>query len=354
MEVVLGIWGAWTAGGIATEWFHQRRLGAIPHRFLVNGFRGKTTLLRLLHGALIEAGVPTLGRATGDAPVVMAPDGSERIQNRIGPANIRELRRVVRNAADLKCQALAVENMAVQPELVRLVAEKIVRPTVCLYGWDAADHLEHYPVDPRARARLVAETMPAQTPIVLVDDERNAPLRAELDRLSRDVRLVTGSDRGAAMAAAVETALHVAGLKVADVSRLRVRAEELCRLRVYTVGERRYVDLLSANDPDSTAALIEEASARMPDARRAIVYFHRSDRPQRLISFTTLLLSGPSHLAGDAIPGALRRRAFAGRIDKPEDIQKIDAELVFLVGNAKGAGESARRHLESIGGLERW
>lgn len=354
MEFVLGIWGAWTAGGIATEWLHQRRVQTVPHRFLVNGFRGKSTLLRLLHGALCDTGVTALGRATGDAPVLLNPDRSERIQHRIGPANIRELRRVVRHAAELRCQAVAIENMAVQPELVRLVAEKIVRPTVCLFGWDAPDHLEHYPAEAAPRARAVAQTLSPAVPVVLPNDERNAALLAALRHLGRPVHPVNGSGRADMMASVVERALELSGLQVADASRLRARAEELCRLRVYTNAGRHFVDLLSANDPESTAALMAEAAARMPGARTALVYFHRSDRPQRLISFTPLLLSTPSYLAGDSIPAGLRRKAFAGRIDTPDQLHSIEADLVFLVGNAKGTGEDTRRHLESTGGIEKW
>ena len=65
------------AGAIERLALH-RSLLRIPIRVVVNGTRGKSTVVRLLAAALDEAGIPALGRSTGSAAELVLPDGGER------------------------------------------------------------------------------------------------------------------------------------------------------------------------------------------------------------------------------------------------------------------------------------
>lgn len=347
MEAVLGVWGSWTAGGLALEWWHRRCLQRVPHRFLVHGFRGKTTLVRLLHGALEDAGVRALGRTTGDAPEVLLPGGAVQEQRRLGPPNIRELRRVMRRAAALGCQAAAVENMAVQPDLVRLAGTMVVRPTVNVWAWDAPDHLEHYPADRAARAALVARLLNQPAPVVLPADERNEALVAALRKAGVPVHAAEAipghkARRARAMAGVVAGIFAAAGLEDSpDPEIIAARAAQMMGGLRFAWRGATVVDLLSANDPESTAVLMQEAQEALGcGANKTMVYFHRADRPQRFLSFAPLLEGQRWLAAGDPLPRRYGRGAQA-RLQGLEDFQPGPGETVFLVGNHKGGGQRA-------------
>ncbi|MBX3729243.1 MAG: hypothetical protein KF858_08665 [Candidatus Sumerlaeia bacterium] len=344
MEPAIALWAGWTATLLASEAWHRRCLATIPHRFLITGMRGKTTATRLLHTGLLALDLPALGRTTGDAPMLHLPD-STRPWRRIGPANIREMRRVVRLAARLRCRALCVENMAIAPDLARLVATHCIRPTVCLHGYDTPDHLEHFAANPIARASQVAATIPPDCPVVLTDghdDPRQQPLAEALAAPGRVLVRAKALDNPAlpshlaALAGAALAALEVAGL---DANRARPTVEQLALdLRspaVESNAPRAVHDFLSANDPQTTEALIRQ---HLPTGcSSALVYLHRRDRPARLEAFLPLLARHRSFLAGDPLPLTWRRRLPLPFLASPDDVQQIDADRIFLIGNAGGA-----------------
>ncbi len=52
IELTAALWLSWLAVGTVAERRARCRLDAIPHRILVGGARGKTTLVRLIHAGL--------------------------------------------------------------------------------------------------------------------------------------------------------------------------------------------------------------------------------------------------------------------------------------------------------------
>jgi len=56
--------GSLLLGGILEQRRHYARLHAIPHRVLVNGIRGKSSITRLCAGALRGGGVVTAAKTT--------------------------------------------------------------------------------------------------------------------------------------------------------------------------------------------------------------------------------------------------------------------------------------------------
>lgn len=91
---------------------HERRLRLIPIRIHVNGTRGKSSVVRLIAGALREAGVRTLAKTTGAKPTLIYPDGHEEMVSRRGPSRIQEQVRFVKKAAKMNVKAIVVECMA--------------------------------------------------------------------------------------------------------------------------------------------------------------------------------------------------------------------------------------------------
>jgi len=85
--------------GIVEYHRHQCFRKKIPRIIHVNGTRGKSSVTRLLAGALRAGGVKTLAKTTGSAPVIIFEDGSETPITRYFGANIREQLKIIKFAS---------------------------------------------------------------------------------------------------------------------------------------------------------------------------------------------------------------------------------------------------------------
>ena len=121
---------------------HVHNLNSIPIRIHVNGTRGKSSVTRLIAGALREHGIKTYAKTTGTLPRMIMKDGHEFPIYRPSSANIIEQLRIVSLAAHNKAEALVVECMALQPILQSLTALKFIRATHSVITNARADHLD--------------------------------------------------------------------------------------------------------------------------------------------------------------------------------------------------------------------
>ena len=133
--------------GLVTWWIveYRRHLGSvvkIPIRIHVNGTRGKSSVTRLIAGALREGGIRTVAKTTGSLPQFILPDGSEEPIVRLGPANIHEQVGIVRRASEMAAEALVIECMALQPEYQELSEQRIVKSTIDVITNVRPDHLD--------------------------------------------------------------------------------------------------------------------------------------------------------------------------------------------------------------------
>ncbi len=121
---------------------HLRNLYSISFRFHVNGTRGKSSVTRLIAGALREHGLKTFAKTTGTLPRMIMDDGREYPIYRPAKANIIEQLRIVSLAAHNHAEALVIECMALQPRLQALTELKFVKATHGVITNARADHLE--------------------------------------------------------------------------------------------------------------------------------------------------------------------------------------------------------------------
>ena len=63
--------------GLRERWWLQQKMSAITYRINVNGTRGKSTLTRLITAALLEAGIPTIGKVTGSKSCLLTFEKTE-------------------------------------------------------------------------------------------------------------------------------------------------------------------------------------------------------------------------------------------------------------------------------------
>lgn len=121
---------------------HCNKLKSIPIRIHVNGTRGKSSVTRLIAGALRHHGLKTYAKTTGTFPRLIVEDGKEFPIYRPLGANILEQLRVISIAANNKAQALVIECMALQPNHQSLTELKFVKSTHGVITNARADHLD--------------------------------------------------------------------------------------------------------------------------------------------------------------------------------------------------------------------
>jgi poly-gamma-glutamate synthase PgsB/CapB len=331
----------------------DRAHAAVPIRVHVNGTRGKSTVTRLVHAALRQAGIPALAKVTGTTPRLLLPDGSERPVRRLAPANIREQLRLLRQARRLGARAVVAECMAVRPDLQWTSERDMLRATVGVVTNVRTDHTEVMGTTLGEIAASLANTMPRQAVLVL-GDRRFADVFAPRARAlgtrlvcadsEQDVCGAAGwldDDRRLALAVtrelgiADEVALAGMALAAPDPGAARAGA---CDIDGRTL---RWLDLTAANDPESLASLLAEHRLGPFDERALpirqgilLVFNHRVDRPERLRRFASdssaFQKVGRIILTGDCPCGTLWRtvtRSRAGRAVSFAPARRLPGEL---------------------------
>ena len=310
------VWGIWSRRNTA-------RLQRIPLRVLVTGSRGKSSTVRLIHAALSEAGIPTLGKMTGTASRELDTAGTEHSTHRIGQVSILEMLEAVNRSFRRDAvapEAVVLECMAVTPDLIRMCTDDIVRPQASIVTNALWDHLEEQGTTLEQIAVSLSNVMRGAK--VAITAEHRVATRAVLayeaqvhgctfDAVSGTeveagilARLPGAHPDNVAMALAVaayagvdrETAVR--GMEIASV-------EPLPTLPVTAMIdgiEWWYRDIGSINDTDSLTPALVGAKAQMPsDAVTLAILTTRWDRPLRAIQFAASIT--PADVDGIVIVG---------------------------------------------------
>lgn len=129
-------------GYIIFERFYYSKLRkSFKHVILVNGIRGKSTVCRLIDAGLRNSGYKVYTKTTGTLPMVIDVNNHEKIINRLGPANIREQLKIMRDAKKQNAEILVIECMAVNPELQEIVQQKMVNADIVVITNVREDHI---------------------------------------------------------------------------------------------------------------------------------------------------------------------------------------------------------------------
>jgi len=118
------------------------RLRLIPVRICVAGTRGKSSVVRLIAGALRESGTNVVAKTTGSRAAVLLPDGTEREVRRRGLPSVLEQKRIVRTAARLGAQVLVTEMMSIGEECLSTESRRLIRPDILVLTNVRLDHLD--------------------------------------------------------------------------------------------------------------------------------------------------------------------------------------------------------------------
>ncbi len=344
---------------------HSRYLNSIPIRIHVNGTRGKSSITRLIAGALREHGFKTYAKTTGALPRMIMEDGREYPIYRPAGPNIIEQLRIVATAARNKADALVIECMALQPRLQSIVALKFVKATHGIITNARADHLDVMGPGEKDVVMALLGTVPCEAELFTAEQDYLAEFQAVCeDRKSKLYTLEPGeveavTDRDMAGFTYVEHKENVAlALKVCNCLGIAREVSlqgmwnshpdpgAMSEYRIDFFGrEILFVNGFAANDPESSEQIWRMALLRHLHLERKIMVINaRDDRPDRSKQLGETLGSWPiadRYLLMGSGGYVLFKKAVATGVDSSKfvyaegmTVSRIFEEIVGLAGKS--------------------
>ncbi|SCG63410.1 poly-gamma-glutamate synthase PgsB [Micromonospora halophytica] len=372
------------AAGVVEQRNHHKSLHSIPHRVLVNGIRGKSSITRLCAGALRGGKLTVVAKTTGTAARFIFPDASEEpVYRKFGIANVVEQIGIVRRAASYFPDVLVIECMAVMPPLQELNQTKLIQSTIGILCNVREDHLAEMGPTLDDVARSLSRSMPVGGICVTAEKDRLHILQEEADRrqcklVAVDPESVTDEEmkgfswttfkENVAIVLAVAELLGVSrrdALKgmwtappdpgVLSVEEYRADAKSL-----------RFANIFAANDPESTFMNIQQLQAQGSIPRPLHVLINcRPDRVERngqmgsLVSRIdpdkVILIGDPTRSARVKIDDKWQDRVvdLGGKLEAGELLDGVLGTIdryasVLAIGNIHGQGEILLAQLERL------
>jgi gamma-polyglutamate synthase len=372
--------------GVVEQRNHEKNLKRIPHRVLVNGIRGKSSITRLCAGALRGGNLRVIAKTTGTAARFIFPDATEEpVHRKFGIANVVEQVGIVRRAAVYHPDALVIECMAVMPALQEVNQSKLIQSDIGVLCNVREDHLAEMGPTLDDVARSLSRSMPVGGICVTAEKERLPILQKEADKrkcrlIAVDPDSVTDAEmqqfgwitfkENVAIAMAVAELLGVdrrSALQgmwdappdpgVLSVSRVRYGTKRLA-----------FANVFAANDPESTLMNIRQLeNQRLIGRPLAMLINCRPDRVERNGQMGTLsgevnpdrmiLIGEPTRSAKAAVPDRLQSRVvdLGGKLPPErlaEDVLAAVPDLGSIVacGNIHGQGEVLLHELAALPG----
>ena len=127
--------------GVEYIWL-VKSLQKIPTRILVNGTRGKSTIVKVIREILQQSGQKVFAKTSGNQPLEYLPDGQTKIILRHAPASIIENISILRRWVKESPEVVVMECMALQSETQHHLSSHIFKPNYILISNIHLDHAE--------------------------------------------------------------------------------------------------------------------------------------------------------------------------------------------------------------------
>ena len=335
-------------------------LKSIPLRIMVNGSRGKSSMVYLVYSLLRKHDYKVFAKTTGNAPQIYAPDGNKTELKRWAPPTILENIRLLRRWAKQGAEAIVMECMALQPETQRILSRYIVKPHYLLVTNILTDHKEVMGRSLTDMTRSIAESFAGCGKIIIPEsvsvrlDKAGIEFSQVETAETRTAPLSVKQVPDAVLAESWSVYSNLAGKLSPDkqISGDNFKqvwlslAQNIC----YHLqsGNCMVYNLFSVNDTETAEKFIDHnIRTAEQEVQRIFIFNSRADRPLRTIDFIDLLSNKyPSvkiWLTGD---GVLKRaqKQLNGRyeyVKQTEIIRRIKIGFpapvqIFCLGNFKG------------------
>ncbi len=289
---------------------HFKHIGEVPIRIHVNGIRGKSTVTRLIGGALREAGLKTLTKTTGKGARIIDPDGNETPIARKGKPNIREQIDIMKIAVHEGIRALVIECMAVHPELQRVAERKMIQSTIGVITNVRTDHLDVMGPTLEDVARSLCNTIPRNGIVVTAENNYLYIIEEQAKKVGAKVIKVKPEEINDELVKSFSYLNFKENVAIAlEISRLLGIPDDVAIqgmlkanpdpgvMKIYNRtlngSNFMFVNAFGVNDKDSTVTVYRELMNRgYFDNKSVIGVFHaRGDRVTRTIEFGHAMVS---------------------------------------------------------------
>lgn len=320
----------------------------------VNGTRGKSETVRLIHGTLRGNGYRVLGKTTGTVPLWIMLDGNHVEIKRNGPANIQEQYKAFKRAEELKCDALVVECMAIKPEM-QLASGKILSADLTVITNAYPDHIQEIGASEEETAKVLSLSVPPGRKCLVGNFTKSALLEVQ----GRCEKIITEMLLATDVSTISDTNFtfkpHPDNLKLIEkvIEIFKLNRENALRGMSETlpdIGTFRYFRLnkagkdvvianaFAANDIRSTEYLLERTKLDFPN-RKLIGFFNsRDDRPDRAIVFESLMKKFDKLIVRGPVPKRIIKGLDYHRLEDAEMLINYveNGDVVFGFGNIRG------------------
>ena len=344
------------------RWANERARASFRYVIHVNGIRGKTSVCRLIDAHLRGAGYRVFTKTTGSTPCYIDVAGEEHEISRHGPANIGEQLSMIRKAQREKAEVLILECMAVQPELQSLSQQSIVKGNLNVITNVRYDHIFEMGQSLEEIAESLSGTIPSKGVLFTADEaffpffQKKCEERGTEAVLCRQGEYAAGENEAIACAVGERLGVppetfpeHIGGYR-----------EDFGAQKLYKTEKGEFLNLFSANDPQSTRMLLDRYFS---DSSRVVFLLNnRADRPDRLLLFIRYFFKdlpyGKVLVMGEARHLACRllRRGGISRVEGVaswrEALEKAEGEPLVGIGNIKGQAYDMIQYFEEGGGHE--
>lgn len=353
----------------------------IPIRICITGTRGKSSVTRLVHAALNQNGIKTIGKTTGSRASLLLPNGAEQKIRRRGPQNILEQRRVLRRAYQQDVDAFVAEMMSIKPEYGYVESSKILRPTLIGMTRIAVDHAFEMGTTLQKVSQSIASSLPEEGKLVVEDgtflEHVSQPLwKLDIGEASHSLQGDNGTTKKVLdnlnywefeenVHLALAIANHVGLSQKAAARGMSNAKPDFGALRGWRLTDSSNnktivaISAFAANDPHSTRLAFEKARKELADQDRRWVGMLnlRGDRANRTLQwrdaikdyasspFQRIFVIGDQAAKFKGMCGAHAKHLEATKSTDPKSLtykvsnREIGGASIFGFGNIAGIGE---------------
>ncbi|MBI1729778.1 poly-gamma-glutamate synthase PgsB [Candidatus Acetothermia bacterium] len=375
-ELFLGLTGGYLSWEILRYQRHRARLALIPLRIHVNGSRGKSSVTRLIAAGLSAGGHATYAKTTGTEPRAIHGDGSEERIFRAGKPNISEQLQIVRQACAQKATTLVIECMAITPDVLTVLEDKLIQSHIGVITNVRPDHLETMGPTLQDVGQNLARTIPRHGTVFTADSVWFPFFQEAAERRASRAYLVESEavteldmqpfcylEHHENVALALAVCQHLGIERQRALAGMHQAAPDPGVLRHWVIskGDHRldFYNAFAANDPESTLRIWQRV-APSSSVRKIALVILRPDRSARAQQYADFLSRDTPFdyclVAGEPLDPVRRhivrtsansQKFFFLKGARPpeifEKVQELSADapvtLVMGMGNIVGLGE---------------
>lgn len=310
---------------------HKRNVLSIPIRIHVNGTRGKSSVTRLIAAGLRAGNKKTIAKITGTLPRVVLPDGREAAIIRLMGANIIEQKYIFRYAASEKPEAAVIECMAVNPVFQWITERMFVRSTISVITNCRPDHLDLMGSTAQSVTMCLSNTIPNKGICFTAENQHFGLLKKVADKRHCRIEKIRPKDVTREELDKFHHIEHAENVQLA----LAVCAH---------LGIPRDVALkgMQAAHPDPGAL----KRYKIVDGKKSISFYSvfAANDPQSTATIMNMLLEGKQNIEKIVILNSRSDRFFRSQ-QLLDELVKMDCDYIFLTGEIPEKVESYALHI---------